>query len=118
MYTLKDLEEARAELQDWNNRWENYDGNNPNKYQSQRRAAIRRVEEIQEFLSLAELNSGVRSPTIDETLNSLYPNAISGSEVLYEGKRFRRRYAPAEKSRSRKTVTRWRGWWEEIATGS
>lgn len=118
MYTLKDLEEARAELQDWNNRWENYDGNNPNKYQSQIRAAIRRVEEIQEFLSLAELNSGVRSPTIDETLNSLYPNAKSGSEVLYEGKRFRRRYAPAEKSRSRQTVTRWRGWWEEIATGS
>jgi len=117
MYTLKDLEEAKAELQVLSNRWENYNGNNPNKYQSQIQAARRKVDEIQEFLSLAELNSGLRSPTIDEALRRLYPNATNRSEVMYEGKRYRIRYAPAEKSRSRKTVVRWISWWEEIATG-
>jgi hypothetical protein len=117
MYTLKDLEEARAELQNLSSRWANYDGNNPNKYQGEIRAARQKVASIQEFLSATELNAGLRAPTIDETLTRLYPNAPNRLEVLYEGKRYRKRYAPAERSRSRKTVVSWSSWWEEVVTG-
>lgn len=46
MLTPEDLERARKELQDWQDRFDRYSGNNPDKYQSDIREARRRVREI------------------------------------------------------------------------
>lgn len=32
MYTAEDLNKAQEELELWEKRWDNYSGNNPNKY--------------------------------------------------------------------------------------
>lgn len=50
MYTLEDMEEAKAELSAWLDRFDRYTGNNPNKYQSDIRAARRKVSEIESSL--------------------------------------------------------------------
>jgi len=44
MYTLEAYEKARAELPLWNERWDNYTGNNPDKYQTDIRDAARKDE--------------------------------------------------------------------------
>jgi hypothetical protein len=46
-YSLQDLDDARAELKRWQERWENYDGNNPNKYQADIRIARQKVSSIE-----------------------------------------------------------------------
>lgn len=47
MYTLEDLEAARAELKRWEDRWDRYDGGNPDKYRSSIRSAADRVRVIE-----------------------------------------------------------------------
>jgi hypothetical protein len=49
-YTLEGLEKARAELKRLEAAWENYSGNNPNKYQSQIKSARRLVRIIESTL--------------------------------------------------------------------
>lgn len=49
-YTLEGLEKARAELKRLEAAWENYSGNNPNKYQSQIKSARTMVRVIESTL--------------------------------------------------------------------
>lgn len=49
-YTLKDLEAAKTELEIWQQRWNNYSGNNPDKYQTDIRLARQRVYAIEAAL--------------------------------------------------------------------
>lgn len=53
MATVEDLEEARRELARWNERFDNYSGNNPNKYRSDINAARQRVRDLEDYLKAA-----------------------------------------------------------------
>lgn len=50
MYTLSDLEKARADLSEWQRRFDNYSGNNPNKFRTDIRNARDRVAMITDSL--------------------------------------------------------------------
>lgn len=115
MATLEDLEAARAELAAWEKRWEDYSGNNPDKYRSDIRSAQAKVSAIE-----AELKaSGVLVPKTPEEqlhadLDAMFPNAKSREVVEFEGKRYRRRFIPMQRSNSGKTVKEWGKTWEEL----
>lgn len=50
MYTLEDLENARKKLESLQERWANYTGNNPNKYESDLKSARREIRIIEDYL--------------------------------------------------------------------
>ncbi|WP_407353298.1 hypothetical protein [Luteimonas sp. R10] len=50
MYTIADLEKAKAERETIEARWDNYSGNNPNKFHSDRNAANAKVDLIEAHL--------------------------------------------------------------------
>jgi len=50
MTTRGEIEIARRDLADWMERFDNYSGNNPNKYQSDIKAARRRVRQLEDDL--------------------------------------------------------------------
>jgi hypothetical protein len=51
---------------------------------------------------------------LEAELDAQFPNAQSREIVEYQGKHYRRRFAPRSVSRSRKTVTEWSRWWEQV----
>ena len=115
MYTLEDYEKAKAGLARWNAAWDNYTGNNPDKYHADIKAAARKVREIEQYLKssgVLELNEREK---LEKELDRAFPNAKSKEVVRYEGKKYRRRFFPLEKSRSGKTVTEWGKSWELVA---
>ncbi|OED52279.1 hypothetical protein BEI46_18390 [Aliivibrio fischeri] len=114
MYTLNDLKEAEDNLALWEKRWENYDGNNPNKYQSDLRNGRESVRAIRESLK----NQGVLPKSdkelLENELDIAFPEAQSNDIVVYKGNKFKRKFWPLEKSRSRKSVVSWGRGWEEV----
>jgi hypothetical protein len=48
---------------------------------------------------------------LERELNRIFPNAQSKEIVEHNGKKYRRRYWPLEKSRSGKTVKEWDKSW-------
>jgi hypothetical protein len=50
-FTVDDLEKAREALRAWEDRFDRYTGNNPNKYQSDIKVARREVRTIEDALS-------------------------------------------------------------------
>ncbi len=114
VYTLEDLENAKSELQRLNEAWENYAGNNPNKYKSQIESARLDVEVIELALKQSGLIAWSDKELLDQELDRLYPNAESKRVVEHNGKRYQRWYRPASKSNSGKTVHAWHTGWREI----
>lgn len=115
MATLEDLAAARAELAAWEKRWEDYSGNNPDKYRADIRSAQSKVRAIEAQLKA----SGVLVPKTPEEqlhadLDALFPNAKSREIVEMDGKRYRRRFIPVQRSNSGKTVKEWGKTWEEL----
>ena len=114
MYTLDDYEKAKAELAHWQRVWENYTGNNPNKYHADIKAAAEKVRAIKQHLQ----NTGVlelsEKEKFEKELDLAFPNAKSKEIVEYKGKKYRRRFFPLEQSRSGKTVTAWGKRWELV----
>jgi len=113
-YTLEDLEEARAELKRASYRADNHRGNNPDFGQSDIRAARLKVDLIMGELKATGVLPITDQERLEAELDKRGPNAKSREMVEHNGKRYQRRFAPAEKSRSRKTVTLWARWWEEV----
>jgi hypothetical protein len=111
MYTLEAYEKARAELTLWNERWDNYTGNNPDKYQTDIRDAARKAREIKQYLEDVGLLERSYKEKLERELNRIFPNAQSKEIVEHNGKKYRRRYWPLEKSRSGKTVKEWDKSW-------
>jgi len=113
-YTSDDLKKAREELKLWQKRWENYSGNNSDKYQSNIKIAVSNVRMIERELK----NAGIIEMTDQEKLNieldKLYPNARSTTIVEHNGQKYQIRYFPLEKSRSRKTVKEWGHEWVQV----
>jgi hypothetical protein len=94
--------------------WENYSGNNPNKFSTEIKDAGAKFREIEGHLK----NSGVleRTPKeqLDHQLDVLYPNAQSREIVAFNERKYMRRFTPASKSLSGKTVKEWHRSWEEM----
>lgn len=110
-YTMADLEKARAVLEAVHQRFDNYSGNNPDRYQSQMNAARREVRHIESALKAAGVIPLSAQEQLEQELDRLHPDAPSKTIVEHNGKRYQRWYYPAEKSNSGKTVHEWdKGW--------
>lgn len=114
MYKLEDLDEARQELKRWRDRFDNYDGNNPNKYQSEIRAARMKVRDIEASLKAQGFLPMSEQETLEAELDKHFPTAQSKEIVEHGGKRYERRFYPAERSNSGKSVTQWHKSWKEV----
>ena len=113
-FTLADLEQAKAELASWSRRFDDYSGNNPDKYQADIRSARGRVREIETALKEAGLIPKTEHEVLESTLDRLFPNARSKEIVEYEGQKYQRHFTPLERSRSRKSVTVWGKSWAKV----
>lgn len=107
MYTLEGFEKAKAGLRRWVGRFDRYSGNNPNKYQSDIKAARRHVRTIEETLKAAGLVQVSDTDFIEKELDVAFPNAASKQVVEFKGRRFQRWFWPIEKSRSGTSVREW-----------
>jgi hypothetical protein len=114
LYTDAELEQAKFELARWNEKWENYSGNNPGKYQSDIKASARKVREIERHLKDTGVLKLTKKEKSDKELDCAFPNAQSKEVVEYKGGKYRGRFRPLEWSRSRKTVTAWGKGWESV----
>ena len=114
MYTLEDYKKAKAELTRWNEAWDNYTGNNPDKYQANIKAAARKVREIEQYLKDIGVLELTEKEKLEKELDWAFPNAKSKEIVEYKGKKYIRRFFSLEKSRSKKTVKEWGKSWEPV----
>jgi hypothetical protein len=116
-YTVDDMVAAQAELDHARRRFDDYDGNNPNKHRASLDVARLKLQII---ISDLQLRGVIPKPEpteqqrLKQALDDKFPDARSRDEVEYEGKRYRLRFAPARMSRSSKTVMKWTRWWEEV----
>lgn len=114
MATLEELEAARRHLADWLDRFDNYSGNNPDKYRSDINAARRRVRQLEDGLKARGDLPLSPQEELAETLDRAFPSAKSKEVVEYEGRKFQRRFWPLQRSNSGKSVTEWGKGWEEL----
>ncbi|MGX9352813.1 hypothetical protein ACS3QZ_16570 [Shimia sp. W99] len=111
MYTLTDLDEARKNQNYWNTRFADNRSNNPNKYYAERRDASRLVRIIEKELKASGKLPLTAQELLEKKLDEAFPYAKSKQIVVFEGRRYQRKFWPLETSRSRKTVKEWgRGW--------
>jgi hypothetical protein len=113
-YTLKDLDDARAELNRWQERWADSTSNNPDKHEGQIREARRRFREIEESLKATGRLPLTDQEQLEARLDRAFPNAKSKEIVEFEGKKYQRIFYPLERSRSRQTVTEWSKEWRAL----
>ena len=112
--TTDKLENARRDLQKWEDRFANYSGNNPDKYQADIRAARRRVRALEDALKASGELPRSEQEQLWADLDRAFPHAKSREEVQFQGKRFQRRFFPLERSRSGKSVNEWGKEWIEL----
>ena len=75
MYTVEDLEFAQAQLREWSDRFDRYDGNNPDKYQSEIRNAQAKVREIECELKKTGLLQMTDKEKLNAALEAAFPDA-------------------------------------------
>lgn len=114
MYTLQDLTEAEAALDALQKRWDNYSGNNPNKYESQIRSASRRVDSITAYLKNHGQLARTEQETLEVKLNSAFPNAGSRQIVEFEGKKYQKQFYPLRRSKNGTSVSEWGSRWSPM----
>ncbi|MCT2581149.1 MAG: hypothetical protein E5X23_08345 [Mesorhizobium sp.] len=114
-FTIDDLERAKANLERWTQSFDDYTGNNPDKYQSDIKSARVEVREIEAALKADGTIPLTEREKLENTLDRLFPNARSKEIVEHEGQRYERRFTPLERSRSRKTVTVWDRYWVKLS---
>ncbi|OKP25456.1 hypothetical protein [Serratia liquefaciens] len=113
-YTIDDYKTAQDELARITERWDNYSGNNPNKYHSLLSEARFKVRVIEGSLKSQGVIPLSDKETLEKELDKNFPNARSKQVVEFEGKKYRKRFFPLEKSRSGKTVNEWGSCWEIV----
>ena len=114
MYSLKDLENARAAL---NCCVEAFDKALPtcqDQLSAKVRAASRKVQEIESFLKMHGMIEPNPQQKLQDALENRFPNAEHRDIVEYQGKLYKLRYYPEEKCRSGWGVKKWGKRWEEI----
>lgn len=111
MATIEELEAAERELTIVEKRWENYDGNNPNKHRAALSDAQAKVATLRQVLKASGELVLSKHEQLEKTLDAMYPNAQSRQVVEYEGSKYRRTFTPVAKSLSGKTVKAWNKSW-------
>ena len=114
MYTLDDLKKAKEKLDFWNKKWDNYSGNNPNKYQSDIKSARREIDTITNNLKTTGIIELTEQEKLEKKLDVEFPNAKSKEIIEFNGQKYQRRFFPLEMSRSRKTVNSLGKSWEKL----
>ncbi len=113
MYTLNDYEAAKEELAGYEKAWEEYMGNNPDKYRSQIQQARSKVRHIEEELKTAGLLPMSEEEAFNKKLDTAFPDTQHKEVVEFEGCFYQRVYYPLAKSRSGKTVAEWGKDWRK-----
>lgn len=114
MYTLDDYNAAKDKLQALNQRWENYSGNNPDKYRTSITEAEAKVRVIDAALKADGTLERTPREDLERRIDLAFPNARSKQAVEFEGRRYIRRFIPSRKSLSGKTVKEWDKFWEDV----
>lgn len=114
-YTLDDHLQATQKLELLHEKWENYSGNNPNKFRADIEASKAEVYRIEQALKEAGLLKRTAEDERDAALDAAFPNAASRQIVEWEGQRFQRRYTPVATSVSGNTVREWKGYWTQLS---
>jgi hypothetical protein len=115
-YTLMDLEQAYETRKAVEAKWERYDGNNPNKYRSERRAAQDAVLRIEESLKAVGALERTPEERLDLALDTLHPDTRAKEVVEHDGVRYERRFQPLGRFTDGKPE-RWKGYWVELPPG-
>src|SRR5689334_4498196 len=98
MYTVDDLERARAALASAERRLEDYDGNNPNKHRAALADAREQAYTVERALKRARLIPLTPHDELELALDEKYPNARSNTAVEYEGKRYIKTFRPGART--------------------
>lgn len=112
---IGELAEARRQLARFEQRWEDYTGNNPNKYRGDLNLWRGEVDRLERALKKDGVLPVTDEEKLEFELDRRFPGARSREVVEFDGKKYRRRFSPAEFSRTRKSVTRWHKWWEPVS---
>lgn len=112
-YTIEDYAAAKAKFDALNEKWENYTGNNPNKYRADIEESKAQMHLIEVELKAAGLLARTAIEERDALLDAAFPNAQSREIVEWQGKKYIRRFTPAAKNLSGNTVKAWVKYWEE-----
>ena len=115
--SLDDLGAARLRLKAVQERLERYDGNNPDKYQGDLRSAREALAAVEESLKRRGILPRTEAERLAAVLDQAFPNARSNEVVVFEGIRYRRRFYPATRSNSGKSVRTWDATWERLPDG-
>jgi hypothetical protein len=112
MYTINDLKKANAELDEIEKRWAAaYSADCPNPLDAEAKLLAGKVRDIEEDLKRRGIIPYTDHELAEESLDAAFPNAQSKEVVTYNGKRYQRRFYPIEKSKTGKTVRKWRKEW-------
>lgn len=114
MYSKEDLIEAQKVLQSWQEKFDRYSGNNPNKYEADIKSARRTVRLIENSLKASGQIPLTVQEQLEKDLDAAFPDAKSKQVVEFRGRKYQRKFWPLEKSRSRKNVTEWGRCWEDV----
>ena len=112
--TLEEYKAAKARLEAVQERWENYTGNNPENYRIELREARERLAAIEAELKHRELLPQTNTERLHAALDRAFPDARSREVITFEGVRYQRRFYPATRSNSGKTVRSWERTWERL----
>ena len=104
---LDEYEAAKVRLAAVQARWANYSGNNPDKYRSELREAQEHLAATEAELKRLELLPITDAERLGAALDRAFPNARSKEIVTFEGARYQRRFYPATRSNSGKSVRSW-----------
>lgn len=113
--TLEDHAAAKARLAAAEDRWANYDGNNPGKHRSDLRGARKALAAVEAELKRRGLLPLTETERLHAALDRAFPNAKSKEVVVFEGASYMRRFFPATQSNSGKSVRTWEATWERLA---
>jgi hypothetical protein len=80
--------------------FDNYSGNNPDKYQSSIKAARRKINIIELSLKVSGVIPRTEEELLWGRLNRMFPKAKHKDVVELDGRRFKKLVYPGEKSRS------------------
>lgn len=109
-YTLADLEAAKAALAAWEDRFDRYTGNNPDKYRSDIESARAKIRTVEAALKANGSIPLTEQELLERELDAAFPDAKSKEVVEFQGSRFQRRFWPVSKSRAGNVQEWGRGW--------
>lgn len=115
--TLDDLKIAKEALEAALVRWDNYDGNNPDKYVTVVRLAREEANRLTRALKASGLLPRTDHEEIEARLDAAFPSARHKDEVEFEDVRYARWARPATYSLSGRPM-KWDTGWTAVEPGT